>query len=489
MKVLTRIVRLAVAMVFAGGLAWPPPGVAQTPGETETEATDPPLRAGRLARIEGGVSFRAAAAETWQAGTVNFPLTAGNELRVAPEGGAAIDISGSRIMLAGGTELRIDVLDVLTATMTQPRGEMFLRLAALLPGESYTVRTPRGTVSISAAGRYGIAGGDAGAPTTVTVLDGSAQVNGADFGSLVRAGQTLRIAGETRFTASLGPAEPGAFLLAAAAEPLPGLPRDSLPAPAGVDYLPGAADLLPYGVWQAMPTYGTMWFPLVPQGWVPFRDGRWVYVAPWGWTWVDDAPWGFAPFHYGRWAYVGSRWGWVPYYQILPMPPPVFVPPVFVPPVYAPAVVSFIAPSPFIGWVPLGWREPFRPWYRASPAYLRRINRHWVPDVGRVTGLPAVPLNQLANRAAATVVPPAAMARSLQVAPQARPLPPQEFSRLRTIPAPPVRPAPGMAALTAPLGRPPGLAPAAPRRLPPLAPPGAPGGPWMRGIPAPAAPP
>ena len=114
------------------------------------------------------------------------------------------------------------------------------------------------------------------------------------------------------------------------------------------------------------PEYGQVWYPPVSPGWVPYRQGHWAYVAPWGWTWIDDAPWGFAPFHYGRWVQIGGRWAWTPGAVAVAEPP-----------VYAPALVAFIGigagvalgaalASGSIGWVPLGPREPFRPWYHAS---------------------------------------------------------------------------------------------------------------------------
>jgi hypothetical protein len=75
----------------------------------------------------------------------------------------------------------------------------------------------------------------------------------------------------------------------------------------------GYEDLDSYGTWQPAAEYGNVWFPRqIATDWVPYRDGRWVWVEPWGWTWVDNAPWGFAPFHYGRWVQVNNRWGWWP---------------------------------------------------------------------------------------------------------------------------------------------------------------------------------
>src|SRR5256885_13259586 len=83
----------------------------------------------------------------------------------------------------------------------------------------------------------------------------------------------------------------------------------------------------------------------------------------WGWTWVDYSPWGFSPYHYGRWNYFGGRWGWCPG-------------PVFGYPVYGPAFVGFFAGG-FgfgVGWFPLGFGEPFFPWFRCRHDFVERIN-------------------------------------------------------------------------------------------------------------------
>ena len=59
-------------------------------------------------------------------------------------------------------------------------------------------------------------------------------------------------------------------------------------------------------------------------------------------------------------------------------------------PVYAPALVAFVGGSnwsvsvgagPAVGWVPLGWREPYIPWYRHSPNYVRNVNVTHVTNI------------------------------------------------------------------------------------------------------------
>jgi hypothetical protein len=105
-----------------------------------------------------------------------------------------------------------------------------------------------------------------------------------------------------------------------------------------------------YGTWRVVPTYGPVWVPTVPAGWVPYSTGTWVWDPYYRWTWVDTAPWGWAPYHYGRWVSVNDVWAWTPG-------------PIVAFPLYAPALVAFFGGASAIGWVALGWGEPCLPWW------------------------------------------------------------------------------------------------------------------------------
>ena len=145
----------------------------------------------------------------------------------------------------------------------------------------------------------------------------------------------------------------------------------------------GAADLDQYGTWSQVPEYGAVWYPSdVGADWAPYRNGYWTEVGAWGPTWVDYAPWGYAPFHYGRWAYIGGRWGWCPGAYVAR-------------PLWAPALVGWAGGSgwslsatvgtPVYGWVPLGWGEPYRPWWgRCSNGCWNRYNRPYAVNVAVV---------------------------------------------------------------------------------------------------------
>ena len=390
------------------------------PAQAQFAPTDPPARVGRLASITGTVSYHLPDADRWEAATVNLPLTSGSAVWTEPASRAVIGVGGNQITLDASTEFDLDRLDDHVLVATEPQGASYLHLRIVPNGDSYTVQTPRGIVGIAAVGRYEVVAGDLEHPTTVTVIEGAAEVSGLPTPVAVAANQTLTITGDgttTPFTPALGPAVRDAFLTAMleAERARPARPANLSPY---VEQMTGVDALYEYGNWAETPEYGEVWYPPAEQGFVPYRDGHWAYVQPWGWTWVDNAPWGFAPTHYGRWAEIGGRWGWIPGAARVRDERPV----------YAPAVVGFLAGAAagsLVSWAPLGPREPYRPPYRTSERYLQAVNRANVPDPAALRGRPF----QLANRAAATSVPPQVLVQSQNVRPAVQTLPPQAVQR------------------------------------------------------------
>jgi hypothetical protein len=425
--------------------AWaqPAPPDAAAPA-TDDNAADPPSVAGRLAEITGTVSTHAAGQDQWSPAVVNTPATTGDAFWTEPQASASLEIGGDRIAMSEATELDINQLDQGQFTTTAPQGEVYLNLPDMADGQALTVNTPRGAVQITAAGQYDIAAGDSANPTVVTVVAGSAHITSPGLDLTVGPQQTASITGSDQFTGTAGPIQTDDFLQAQASRDQPAPPQQA--APPQVSNMTGGSDLARYGTWQTAPDYGAVWYPNnVPSGWAPYRAGHWSYVAPWGWTWIDDAPWGFAPFHYGRWVSYGGRWGWVAAAQ--DAPPSAY-------PVYAPALVSFVdvggslltgaaigfaagalAGGGGVGWVPLGFREPFYPWYRTSPRYLQNVNRISVVNVTNITinNYRTVNINNFRNVRAATVVPAGAMIRGQRLAGFARPLPPAVLAQARPV--------------------------------------------------------
>ncbi len=409
----------------------------------------------RLARnLSGSVSFHSEGQNQWTTAAQNYPVASGDAVWTQPQAGASIMVDSSRIALAGGTELTVQEIDQTTITAALSQGEVFLGIAALQPGQSVTIATPRGTAQITANGEYALYAGDSTTPTYVTAVTGSIQFTGlgASGPQTVGAQQTLVVSGTNPVQAQLGAIQQDQFLTSMLQQIAPPPPPTTAQAPAVCAQMTGAATLAQYGAWQAQPNVGTVWFPQVAASWVPYRDGRWAYVEPWGWTWVDNEPWGFAPFHYGRWAQFGGRWGWVP----APVAESGYGYGPAYQPVYAPALVTFLGAaigavtaaaivSGTVGWAPLGIHDPYYPPYPVSPRYFGAYNRAYVPNYNqfyqrnvtvmsnRVSyrnatinnfGRGSTPNPGVFNRAGATFVPREAMLGSQPIAAAARPLPP-----------------------------------------------------------------
>lgn len=440
------------------------PQVAPGPPITaQTAAGDPPARVGRLAQINGTVSFHTADADQWSPATPNYPVTSGNALWTEPGARAELQIgSGSRLVMDGGTELDIATLDDRTLAAGVPQGRVFLQVDSLAEGEHYTVHTPRGDLAITAPGRYVVAAGDDDHPGIATVLEGGATM----AGRTIPAGQTATLSGpldsDQPAEITLTAAQPDSFVQsvqAVAGRPpavtaMPAAPRAPAATPQQVAGMTGAQDLAVSGTWSSEPQYGSVWYPPVAAGWVPYRDGHWAWVPPWGWTWVADEPWGFAPFHYGRWVMIRDRWAWSPgiHVEIRYGRPR---------PVYAPALVVFFGGGASVGvltedvgWVPLGWHEAYYPPYRVSRTYIRNVNITHVTNITRVTNVSTVnrvTVNNYRNVASATVVNRAVMRDARPVQHGMAPVPRQQYANLHPNRQPAIRPA---AAPTAHVGAP-----------------------------------
>ncbi len=405
----------------------------------------PPAVVGWLAQPSGTVWVAPGAGQPWQPALANQPLQSGEVVATAPDGETTLGVMAMRAVLGPSSEFAIDDLGAGGVSATETSGEVALDLSQLPPGARVDVATPRGTVEIAEPGHYEIAAGAEDQPTIVTALGGAASiVNGAAVEN-VGPGQTATLSNDPNGTiaVAVSAATPDPLLRSVIAS---SAPRPQVAPPPEVAQMTGGVNLAAYGTWSAVPAYGTVWFPNVAVGWVPYRDGRWVYVAPWGWTWVDADPWGFAPFHYGRWVQVGPRWGWVP------VAPGIQVS--FGIPVYAPALVNFFAAGSIggigvtvtagalaaglVGWVPLGPGEIYRPPFAVSPAYIRQVNVYNVRNINTIKLDQVVnnriTINHFVNHDALTTVPATVLAEGRPVLPAYRRPPAETLAAFRALP-------------------------------------------------------
>src|SRR5579864_4449822 len=330
---------------------------------------DPPSRVARISLLDGNVSFQPSGTEDWAAAAKNRPVTVGDKLWTDQDSRAELQAGQASLHLGSMTALSFLNLDenILQARIAE--GAVNFRVRELREGDLYEVDTPNLAFTVKEAGAFRVDVNENGDGTRITAIRGEGEVTAGGKTYEVHAGEQAEFSGveDPEYHTTNAPAPDDLDRWAADRD----LKEEHSASAKYVSRdVPGYSDLDDYGSWREEPDYGPVWYPSeVAVGWAPYSYGYWNWVGPWGWTWVDYDPWGFAPFHYGRWAFVGGAWGWCPG-------------PVYARPFYGPAFVGFLGGGfgfgfgfgGGIGWFPLGFREPFHPWYHTSGNYLRNVN-------------------------------------------------------------------------------------------------------------------
>ena len=342
------------------------------PQQGEPERRDPPGRAVRLQYMSGSVSFQPQGTGDWVAGSLNRPLTNADNIWTDKDSRAELNAGTGTFRMGSEASLTLTNVGDNSVQVELHQGTLNLHISHLFEGEIYEVDTPNMSFTVQKSGDYRFDVDPNGDATVVTVRKGEGDATGQGPAVRVKSDEQVRFTDGVTLTHSVAEAPPYDGFDGWCAT------RDkredtSISARYVAPGTPGYEDLDENGTWREIPPYGPVWVPTsVAPGWAPYQYGHWAWVEPWGWTWVDDAPWGYAPFHYGRWVYTGGYWGWAPG-------------PIYARPFYAPALVAwFGGPSWGVsfgfgfgggfGWCPLGWGEPFFPWYHAGFGYFRSVN-------------------------------------------------------------------------------------------------------------------
>jgi len=329
------------------------------------EEKDPPTRVARISFVEGSVSLQPGGQGDWGSAAKNRPMTIGDKIWVDKDSRAELQAGTVSIHLGSMTALSFLNLDQGITQMRLAEGSVNFRVSELREGDLYEVDAPNIAFTVKQAGAFRIDVNENGDSARVTVIRGEGEVTAAGKTYPVHAEERAEFTGTDNIESHFerAPAPDG---LDTWADQRDRREDNSVSGKYVSRDMDGYSDLDENGSWQDEPEYGHVWYPNnVGPDWAPYSDGSWNYVAPWGWTWVGYEPWGFAPYHYGRWNYFGGRWGWCPgaYYG---------------PAIYGPAFVGFFGGG-FgfgVGWFPLGWGEPFYPWYHCRGGYIRNINIH-----------------------------------------------------------------------------------------------------------------
>jgi len=354
--------RLGLLLCFAGLLCF------VAPQARADDEKDPPTRVARISYVDGSVSLQPGGEGDWGSAAKNRPMTIGDKIWVDKDSRAELQAGQVAIHLGSMTALSFLNLDEGITQMRVAEGSVNFRVRELRQGDLVEVDTPNLTFTVKQAGAFRIDVDENGDATRVMALRGEGEVTAGGKTYEVHIGERGEFNGTEDVTYTISKAS-GLDGLDRWAEERDLKEDNSVSSKYVSRDMDGYSDLDQNGTWSENPEEGPVWYPNdVGPDWAPYSDGSWNYVEPWGWTWVGYEPWGFAPYHYGRWGYFGGRWGWCPG--------------PYGPAFYGPAFVGFYGGGwgfglGFgVGWFPLGWGEPFFPWYRHGGGYLRNINVH-----------------------------------------------------------------------------------------------------------------
>jgi hypothetical protein len=333
---------------------------------------DPPDRVARVSFLRGNVSFQPAGDDQWAEMSLNRPIVTGDKVYADRDSRAELEIGAATLRVDEGSTLNLLNLDDNIAQIELTEGTLNLHVRRVFDGQSYEIDTPTLAFVVNRPGDYRIDIAPQGDSTMVTVFEGAGDVYGENNASYsVNSGNSYKF-----HDSALRDYEVFDLPRRDDFDQWCSSRNERYERAVSRQYVSedviGYADLDDYGSWNDERDYGAVWYPSrVEAGWTPYRSGHWSWIDPWGWSWVDSSPWGFAPFHYGRWAYIGNRWGWCPGARRLR-------------PVYAPALVGFVGGGGWgvsiginsgpVGWFPLGPRDVYVPWYRASRNYFTNVN-------------------------------------------------------------------------------------------------------------------
>jgi uncharacterized membrane protein YgcG len=346
------------------------PNQAEVDQPIQSDANDPPTRVARISYLDGSVSLQPGGAGDWGAAARNRPMTVGDKIWTDKDSRAELQTGVVSIHLGSMTALSFLNLDQTITQMRLAEGSVNFRVKEIREGDTYEVDSPNVVFTITQAGAFRIDVNENGDNTGITVIRGAGQVTASGKTYDLQPGQRAIFNGTDDVQSTIVPQAPPPDGLDKWADDRDLGEQNSVSQRYVPQDMPGTQDLDNNGTWSQDGDNGPVWYPSdVPPDWAPYSNGYWSYVGPWGWTWVDYAPWGFAPFHYGRWGYIGSRWGWYPG-------------PIYGPAIYGPAFVGFLGGG-FgfgfgvgfgVGWFPLGFGEPFHPWFRCGDRFVERIN-------------------------------------------------------------------------------------------------------------------
>jgi hypothetical protein len=310
-----------VCLLFAG---WVTAARAQDSSNTPNQAG----RAARLSFLDGNVTVNHVDNTGGDPAQINMPLAQGVRVATGQDGEAEIEFEdGSVVRLTPNSSVELTALSAdangdLTTDLTVANGLVYAELRA---AAKFVYSVSAGGVRVSPVVNATIRIAMDRPPAVVSVLDGTAQVEGGDspagesYRTNVNAGETLTgdAADAGRYSLTKEVAENSwdkwnSDRDAAAVNETANQTavRDDYSGEAGY----GWSDLDANGSWYDVPGQGQVWQPNVAMdpGFDPYGYGSWVGYSG-GYVWASGYAWGWTPYRCGNWSYWDDfGWGWQP---------------------------------------------------------------------------------------------------------------------------------------------------------------------------------
>jgi hypothetical protein len=163
---------------------------------------------GQLSLIEGAVSIRPAAGDTWAIPDTNVVLGAGDRLWVDTAGHLEVEFGSTAVRLASETELDLMRIDTSEMQLLVPQGSVDYRLREMDTSKSYEVDAPNAAIFLEENGEYRIDVSTNGDTTRLVTWSGHAQVAAAGRTFPVDSGQMVYVRGDSTTVYQIMPAGP-----------------------------------------------------------------------------------------------------------------------------------------------------------------------------------------------------------------------------------------------------------------------------------------
>ena len=163
---------------------------------------------GELSLMEGAVSIRPAAGDTWAIPDTNVVLGSGDRLWVDSVGHLEVEFGSTTIRLASETELDLVQVDTNEMQLLLPQGSIDYRLREIDTARSYEVDAPNAAIFLEQNGEYRIDVSTNGDTTRLVTWSGHAQVAAAGRTFPVDSGQMVYVRGDSTTGYQIMPAGP-----------------------------------------------------------------------------------------------------------------------------------------------------------------------------------------------------------------------------------------------------------------------------------------